>query len=128
MPATYKIDRTRRVVLSAATGIFTAEDAWNHIRQLRADPEFDPSFGQLLDFSRVELVNVTPTEIRQLAEVALFLPASKRAFVSPTPLLYGLARMYVAQREVQGDTGIAVFYTMEEAKAWLGFSDTRSPV
>lgn len=120
MPATYRIDRAARMVLSDATGIFTAEDAWDQINQLLADPLFDPTFGQLLDFSNVGSVNVTPTEIKKLAGVALFTPSARRAFVSPTPLLYGLARMYAAQREMQGDTGLGVFYTMEEARVWLG--------
>ncbi|HEX2852761.1 MAG TPA: hypothetical protein VHO24_05945 [Opitutaceae bacterium] len=120
MPGSYRIDRNARVVFSAATGVFTAEDAWNQINQLLADPEFDPTFGQLLDFSNVGPVNLTPAEIKNLAGVALFAPTARRAFVSPTPLLYGLARMYAAQREVQGDTGLGVFHTMDEALIWLG--------
>lgn len=123
MPATYRIDRAARLVLSAATGTFTAKDAWDQVNQLLADPDFDPAFGQLLDFSAVGPVILTPAEIKHLAGVALFLPASRRAFVSPTPLLYGLARMYAAQREVQGDTGLGVFHTMEEARAWLGLKE-----
>ena len=128
MPATYKIDRVNRVVLSTATGIFTSEDAWNQINQLLADPEFSPTFGQLLDFSTVGPMNLTPAEIKHLAEVALFAPSSRRAFVSPTPLLYGLARMYAAQREILGDTGIGIFRTMEEAREWLGLEKTKRPV
>jgi hypothetical protein len=123
MPATYRIDRAARVVFSSAIGVFTAADAWDQIKQLLADPDFDPTFGQLLDFSDVGPVNLTPAQIKDLAGVALFAPAARRAFVSPTPLLYGLARMYAAQREVQGDTGLGVFHTMEEARVWLGLKD-----
>jgi hypothetical protein len=128
MPATYQIDLINRIVLSVATGKFTAEDAWNQINQLRADPTFSPLFGQMLDFRAVESVVLTPAEIKQLAEVPLFAPNAKRAFISPTPLLYGLARMYAAQREIQGDTGIGVFHTLDEARVWVGLREVPRPV
>jgi hypothetical protein len=128
MPATYQIDQTNRVVLSVASGRFTADDAWNQIQQLQADPGFSPEYRQLLDFRTVSSVVLTPAEIKHLAEVPLFAPSAKRAFVSPTPLLYGLARMYAAQREIQGDTGIGVFHTLDEAMVWLGLQDAPRPV
>jgi hypothetical protein len=128
MPATYTIDRVNKVVLSAAFGTLTMEDAVGQINQLLADPAFNSSYGQLLDFRNVGSVNLTPSQIRQLAEYALFSPSAKRAFVSPTPLLEALARMYVAQREMAGDTGIGIFRTIEEARAWLGLSKTSLPV
>ena len=128
MPATYRIDPTNKIVLSTATGTFTAADAWDQIEQLHADPQFSPSFGQLLDFIAVVSIKLTPAEIKRLAEAALFSPASNRAFVSPTPLLYGLSRMYAAQREVKGDTGIGVFRTLVEARVWLGLEKIPAPV
>lgn len=120
MPATYTIDPEKRVVLSAARGVFTMEDALMQINQLLADPRFNSGYGQLLDFSEVATVNLTPSQIKRLAEYNLFSPSSRRAFVSPTPLLYSLARMYAARREMQGDTGIAIFETLQEARTWLG--------
>jgi len=74
----------------------------------------------LFDFSTVKSVTLTPTEIKRFAEFSIFSPASQRAFVAPTPLFHGLARIYVAQRELMGDHGVAIFSTMAEARAWLG--------
>lgn len=73
-------------------------------------------------------VNLTPSQIRQLAEYSLFSPSARRAFVSPTPLLEALARMYVAQRELVGDTGIAIFRIREEALVWLGLTKAPLPL
>lgn len=44
MPAFYKIDKERRVVLSTASGVFTLADAVSHMDKLSKDPDFDPSF------------------------------------------------------------------------------------
>lgn len=47
MPAFYKIDKERRLVLSTAWGVFSLADALSHQRKLPKGPDFDPSFSCL---------------------------------------------------------------------------------
>jgi hypothetical protein len=52
MPAFYKIDKERRLVLSFGSGVLTREDVLGHIDKLSADPDFDPGFSQLQDYTQ----------------------------------------------------------------------------
>ncbi len=45
MPAYYKIDKERRVVMSTVAGVFTLADGLAHQEKLLKDPHFDPSFS-----------------------------------------------------------------------------------
>ena len=42
MPAFYKIDKQRGLVLSSGSGVLTKSDLVTHMQQLLHDPEFDP--------------------------------------------------------------------------------------
>ena len=68
MPAFYKIDRERRLVLSTGSGVFTIEDILGHQERLLKDPDFDPSFSQLMDFMQVTKVDITPADVRLAAQ------------------------------------------------------------
>jgi len=39
--------------------------------------------------------------------------------VVPNDVIFGLARMYEILRELQGETGIRVFRTLDEALDWV---------
>ncbi len=119
MPAFYKIDKGRRLVLSSATGVLTAEDMWTHQKQLASDKDFDSGFSQLLDFTGVTEIGFKVDDVRSLAERNVFSPRSRRAFIVNRDVLYGLARMYELLREGRGDDEIQVFRDRDEALAWL---------
>jgi len=119
MPAFYKIDKERRLVLSSATGSFNKEDALGHQNRLRADPDFDPTFSQLMDFTHVTQVLLTPADVKQLAISNIFSKESRRAFLVANDLEFGLARMYEILRENAGERGIRVFRSLEEALDWV---------
>lgn len=59
MPAIYKIDKERRLVLTSASGVFTLADAVSHMERLSKDPDFDPSFSQIADFTQVTRVELS---------------------------------------------------------------------
>ena len=119
MPAFYKIDKERRLVLSSGTGVFNKEAAQAHQERLLADPEFDPSYSQLMDFTHVTQIDLTAADIQQLALRNIFSPESRRAFLVPNDLAFGLARMFEILRESAGERGIGVFRNLEEALDWV---------
>ncbi|MBZ5661598.1 MAG: hypothetical protein LAO08_14425 [Acidobacteriia bacterium] len=121
--AFYIIDKERKAVLSSGTGILTAEDLMGHQDRLLKDPDFDPTFSQLLDFTRITGLEVSSEDVRRLAQRNVFSPASRRAFVVQDDLQYGLARMFEIHRDIAGETGIRVFRTLDEAMNWI-FSAT----
>ncbi|MGB2672796.1 MAG: hypothetical protein WA621_20270 [Candidatus Acidiferrum sp.] len=119
MPAFYKIDKERRLVLSSGTGVFNKEAAQAHQERLLADPEFDPSYSQLMDFTHVTQIDLTAADIQQLALRNIFSPESRRAFLVTNDLAFGLARMFEILRESAGERGIGVFRNLEEALDWV---------
>ena len=124
MSAYYNIDKERRLVLSSGSGVLTKEDLLGHMDRLSNDPDFDPDFAQVLDFTRIDLVEVEPEDVRQLAQRNIFSPRSRRAFVVKDDLQFGLARMFEIHRELKGETGIRVFRTFDEAMDWIMVGDT----
>ena len=123
MPAFYKIDKERKLVLSSASGVLTREDAMGHQSRLSQDPDFDPSFSQLWDFTHVTKVDLTPDDVRLAAKKSIFSPQSHRAVVVKDDLQFGLARMFEIHRELAGEKGIRVFRKIEEALDWVFIRD-----
>ena len=119
MPAFYKIDRENRLVMTTASGTVTLADALAHQEKLRRDPDFDPSFSQLLDVSFVTRMEITSEHVRLLAQSSSFSPNSRRAVLVSNDTAYGLARMFEMLRESAGDTGIEVFRSLDEALDWV---------
>jgi hypothetical protein len=106
MPAFYKIDKENRLVMTTGSGILTMADAIAHQEKLQRDPDFDPSYSQLLDFSHVSKIEINSEHIRRIAQDSVFSPTSRRAFLVNNDTAYGLARMFAILRESAGDTGI----------------------
>jgi hypothetical protein len=119
MPAFYKIEKERRLVLSSGTGVFSKEDALFHQNRLLADPDFDPNFSQLLDFTHITHIDLSAADIQQLALRNIFSPDSRRAILVTNDLAFGLGRMYGSLRESAGEHGIRVFRSLEEALEWV---------
>jgi hypothetical protein len=119
MPAFYKIDKEHKVVLSTASGTFDLAAALAHQDQLLADPDFDPAYSQLLDFSHLTDVKIDANDVRKMAERSVFWPCSRRAIFVTTDLEYGFARMFEMLRENAGEKGIRVFRNLDDALAWI---------
>jgi hypothetical protein len=124
MPAEYHIDLTQRRVYSKANGVLSRADLSGHMNRLTRDPQFHPSFSQLLDFREVTEIAFSSEDVVELAEIRIFSPESKRAMVAPGALKYGLARMYESHRESKGDLFIRVFTGYQEAVDWLDFENS----
>ena len=121
MPATYRIDAERRLVLSRVWGVFTAQDLTNHFTTLAADPAFNPTYSQLVDLRDVERVDMDTPVIRRHALERLFHPSAQRALVVSSPLHYELARIYAEFAEYASQN-VHVFRDMHDAEEWLGLA------
>jgi len=119
MPASYKIDKKNRWVHTVHWGVLSHADIVSIVDRGLKDPDFDPTFGEIADFTEVTQVDVSAEDIRELAQKNIFSPHSRRAIVVPNDLIFGLARMYEILRDLQGETGIRVFRTLDEALDWV---------
>jgi hypothetical protein len=126
MSAFYQIDKPRRLVLSFGEGVLTKEDILGHMDRIVKDPDFDPSYSQVVDFTKVTGVGFGPDEIRAFAERNIFSPNARRAIVVAGDLHFGLARMFEILRELKGEKGIRVFRTREAAMDWILVGDVAS--
>jgi hypothetical protein len=127
MPADYRIDTAKRRVFSEATGHLTYDDLKGHMNRLSRDPKFDPAFFQIIDFRGVTTFDLRAEDVITLAAVRVFSPQSKRAFVAPEAVKFGLARMYESYRAPKGDRAIRVFQDYDEAAAWLDLEEPADP-
>lgn len=119
MPAFYKIDKERRLVMTTASGVLTPSDTLAHQDKLLKDPDFDSSFSQLLDFTQVTTVQLGSDDVRRLAQRSIFSPNSRRAILVSSDFAFGLSRMFEALRDNSGEKGIRVFRNLDEALAWV---------
>lgn len=118
MPAEYTIDKSKKMVFSVAHGILTDQDAFSHQDKLRNDPDFDPSFWQLADFTDVSQTHVSTNAVRILSERNPFGDGSRRAFVAPQNITYGLSRMFqILTYEFKDE--LHVYRDMLEARKFL---------
>ena len=121
MAYTYSVDVVQRVVRVRLSGEFTREDLAALSRDLANDPRVSAEFVELIDLSDVRTPPHVPrSDVRRRATTALT-PVSRRAFVAPQPVIYGLCRMFTTFREVTANREpVEVFHTAREAEAWLG--------
>ena len=118
MPASYQIDKTRRLVISTASGFLTAADILAFQRKLLGDPDFDPACSQIVDCTAVTGINLSPDDVREVTAATIFSAHSRRAVLVATDEQSGFASMFKIMREAQGEYGIRVFRDRAEALRW----------
>jgi hypothetical protein len=123
MPAFYKIDKERKLVMTTYSGVLMIAESLGHQEKLPKDPDFDPSFSQLFDVTHVTEVQLTAEDVRTLARTSVFSPDSRRAILVDSDLKFGLARMFEVLRDTMGEKGIRVFRNLEDALDWIFAKD-----
>ena len=118
MPSFYKIDKERRLIMTTAAGAFTLADAVSHINKLSKDPDFDPSFSQIADFTHVTSIELSADDIRRLAQRTIFSAHLRRSFIAPNETVFGIGRMFEILLGLEGEKGIRTFRTLN--KRWTG--------
>ena len=124
MPASYRVNKRNRLIVSTATGVLTTDDMVQHLRRLMKDKDFDPTFSQLVDFDDVTEIAVATDDVRKMAEKSIFSPGARRALVAEkSDVAFGLSRMFEILRDLKGDRDVRVFRDREQALAWLFAKD-----
>ena len=112
------------MVYSTLSGDVAAPDLMRHIASIRAHPDFDSSFNELVDATQLHSINLTSEDVRAFAmQDSPFLPSSKRVLVASEDLIFGLARMF---QVFGGDSrpNFDVVRTLAEARKRLGINDS----
>lgn len=108
----------QRLVLSEFYDEVTDEEILQHGRAIRSDPRFEPTFSEIVDFTRVTRVAVSENTLKLLARgKSVFSADSKHAVIAPTGPVYDLARAYQAEADSRI---LAVVQTREQACKFLG--------
>jgi hypothetical protein len=118
MPAFYKIDKERRLVMGIGLGVLTLVDSLAHQEKLLTDPDFERDFSQLMDVTHVTEVELSAEDIRRLALAKVFSDRSRRAILAKNDLQIGLARRFEMVRDGFSEKGMRVSRDLEEALEW----------
>ena len=119
MPAEYIIDKSLRMVFTKAYGDVFDQEAYAHQDKLRDDPDFDPSFSQLIDSTNITNVqNFSLEAIYTLAKRNPFSAGSRRAFVATNRLLYVMGHVFEAITRDNPDE-VVIFKDLTEARKFL---------
>jgi hypothetical protein len=119
MPAFYKIDKARNLVLTTGFGFITKQEVITLQDQMSNDPEFDPNFSQVADFSRLTNTDIGMADIQTFAQRDAFSNRSRRAIIVQGEIAFGFARIFELCRQLVGAYGIRVFRNRAEAFAWI---------
>ena len=119
VPVTYEIDKQRRLVIATLSDPVTAAEALASQEKLVQDPDFDPSFSQIVDCTRYTAAGMEARDVHRLAQRNVFSVESRRAFVIPGNLAFGFGRMFEMLRENAGENGIRVCRKLDEAVDWV---------
>ncbi len=125
-----RVNLDERVRYSIVTGVVTDADLIAAYERVVADPDFDPTLNVLADTRGIERTEITAKGVQLLAQRRArderWVAAKPRvAIVATTDVVFGLARMYEAYGDREGDgKRYLVCRTIEEARRWLGLRET----
>ncbi|MEO8333783.1 MAG: hypothetical protein ABI664_02340 [bacterium] len=119
MPESFEIDPQRELVVCRAWGLLTDEELRDHYKRMLADPAFRPDYRQVADLRGVTDFTVDSKTIEEAARMHVFAPGTRRAFVAPMGVAFGLARMF-SLYSATADQLLEVFTDVRSAEEWLG--------
>ncbi len=90
-----------------------------HQQRLIHDPDFAPGFSELSDFTHVTTVELSMENVHRLAQINVFSPDSRRAFLVNSDAAQVFARMFENLRKKMGERGIRVFRELDDALLWV---------
>jgi len=116
--AEYQVDASNRLVHTTFSGVVEHRDPIENMLKLRVDPDFDPSFSELVEFTEDCQIRLNATHFRYLSQLDPFFSSSKRALVvGSRQSVYGSARMF--QLLSHEHRRVKIFASMDEARLWL---------
>lgn len=128
MPIRYVIDKKRRLVITAGWGRVIFAQMKAHQDQLISDPEFDPSFNQLIDATGTVALDISTEEAQIMASRQVFSSSSKRAFLATNPTVFGMGRLMEAYHEIANvREQVCVFSDLALTLQWFGLAEDPRP-
>jgi hypothetical protein len=95
MPVVLKIDPHRKVVYSAFYGEVTDAEVLGHGKAISSDPDFNPAFSEIVDFSSVTNAAISESTLAALAaNPSLFNSTVIHIVVAPNEELFQLVSKY----------------------------------
>lgn len=107
------------MVFVTMQGVVTGQDFLLHLRRLRDDPDFDPSFSQLYDLRNAIDIPISSDEMTAIATYRVFDKETRSAVVAEADFSFGMSRMYQALSGADPKK-LKVFRDMANARRWLG--------
>ena len=121
MPYNYVIHKEQCVVVSTGSGRVTFAEVEERINEGLTDPDFDPSFNEIVDLRAVTTVEMSGSEVRTLANRKVFSSNSKIALVVSSPAVFGMGRLFETYSEMSKvSSQVRVFHDLPSALEWLG--------
>jgi hypothetical protein len=118
MAAHFSLDAEKHLVSVHFDSNVSVRDVMEYLERLKANPQFEPTYDELVDLTDVTNTEVDFESAMMLAHsVDPFSWKARRAFVAPIASVFGVVRMYELARGEDGS--IAAFHTMVEARTWL---------
>jgi len=119
MPALYKIDKKRRLVLTCGFGSFSLGDARAHEERLLDDPDFDSSLSEIADFTCVTEFAIGESELQKLAKNTTFSTHSRRALIVPNYVAAALRAINQSATNSEGQSNFRIFRNFTMAVDWV---------
>ena len=120
MSVVLKIDRRRRIVVSTFYGEVSDDEILRHGQDIQADPDFNPNFDEIVDFTSVTRSLVSEAALGMLASnKSIFSSQTRHIIVTPADRLFKLAQKYKALTAVTRPR-LFVVRTLDEAYQLLG--------
>ena len=116
----FRIDRARRLIEIEIAGNYLLEHAQTLARNLRADPDFDPEFAQIIDCRDADLSSLTTEDLREIAADLLSVPGRRIAIVSKDSSDEALVRLYATYVQLtENKSVLRSFHDRGSAIAWI---------
>ena len=88
MPVVLKIDSRRKVVYSAFYGKITDAELFNHRSAIATDPDFNPDYSEIVDFSAVTEADISNATLAAMASApSLYNSSVAHIVVAPSAAL-----------------------------------------
>lgn len=95
MPVVLKIDPQRKVVYSTFYGEVTDAELLGHGKSIGSDPDFNPEFSEIVDFTSVTSAAISERALAALAaNPSLFKSSVAHIVVAPSDALFQMVSKY----------------------------------
>lgn len=119
----FAIDRRNGVLLVTFSGSVTPESLGAFAGEVKGFITREDSMAAIIDFTGVVLVELEASVAANLGKSGRPMPGKPRVFVTASPLLFGLLRIYGAYQDGNGERAPAVVRSLAEAFQELALTD-----